>query len=243
MDERITILAVDDDPEHLSFFVDNLELGGYKVRRAENGLQAKRQIEAAPPDLMILDLCMPVMNGFDLLAWLREFSDLPVIILTALDEEEDKVRGLELGADDYLVKPVGSRELQARVRALLRRSYPPPAAGAPLPLYRNGRLSIDRALRKVYLEGEVVRMAPTLYQLLMVFVEHADCVLEHDYLLEQGWGTDSMLGGMSLLRANINRLRKIIEPDRRNPTYIVSVPRVGYYLKQHPPQPGSEGGA
>lgn len=232
-EKKTVILAVDDNPEHLGFFVDNLELAGYEVHGAENGLVAKQRIKAAVPALMILDLQMPMMNGFEVLEWLRTFSDLPVIIVTARDAEDDKVRGLRMGADDYLVKPIGSRELQARVKVLLRRAYPPPAAGDEArPPYRNGSLSIDFGKRRVCMDGEEVHLAPILYQLLTVFAERTDCVLEHEYLLERVWGKDWVEGGLSILRANISRLRNAIEPDCEDPTYIVVVPRVGYRLKQ-----------
>ncbi len=230
MRERALILAVDDEPRLLRFLRTNLQLGGYEVITAASGPQALRLIEEYNPDLMLLDLGLPGIDGYAVLEQLRAVSDMPVIILTARDSEDDKVRGLQMGADDYLTKPFGSHELQARITAVLRRARPVTETRAAV--YRNGGLLIDFAARKVCIEGNEVHLTPTEYRLLARFVEFPNRVLNHEYLLTHVWGSEYR-EDVYVLRATVWRLRQKIEPDPSNPTYIVSEPGVGYRLAQH----------
>ncbi|MBN1284166.1 MAG: response regulator transcription factor [Anaerolineae bacterium] len=228
--EQVTILVIEDNPHQLGFLSTNLDLAGYIVRQAADGLQAKMQIDAAVPDLILLDLQIPYLNGGDLLKWLRGFSNVPVIIITGKDAEDDKVRGLEMGADDYLVKPVGSRELQARVKAALRRArLAAPDGGIPEP-YENGGLRIDYAGYAVTVDGRPAHLAPIEYKLLCALADHTGVVLSHDDLLRWVWGDEYEDGDAYLVRAVVHRLRKAIEADPANPVYVQTVPRVGYCL-------------
>jgi two-component system KDP operon response regulator KdpE len=227
--EQPLILAVDDEPRLLHFLRTNLQLAGYRVVTAEDGARALHQVEAHMPDLMLLDLAMPGMDGFSVLGQVRRFSELPVIILTALDSEDDKVRGLEMGADDYLTKPFGSRELQARIAAVLRRARP--VAKLRLGTYKNGELFIDFASRRVQVEGTCVHLTPMEYRLLTEFAQHPNHVLTHGRLLSHVWGPEYR-EDVYVLRATIWRLRQKIEPDPSQPRFIVSEPGVGYRLFQ-----------
>ena len=230
MRERPVILAVDDEPHLLRFLSANLQLAGYEVVVAADAPQALQQIAAHQPDLMLLDLGIPGMDGFALLEQVRGFSDMPVIILTALDSEDDKVRGLSMGADDYLTKPFGSRELQARIAAVLRRAHPSGEVRAPA--FRSGDLLIDFANRRVYMQDTQIHLTPTEYRLICHFAEHAGRVLSHEHLLAHVWGMEYR-DDVYVLRAAVWRLRQKIEPDPSQPTYIVSEPGVGYRLVRH----------
>ncbi len=234
MNNTVTVLAVEDDTEHLNFLRETLELAGYTVVEASDGLEAKQQIRAQRPDLMLLDLGMPRVDGFQVLEWLRGFSNLPVIIITGSDGEDEKVRGLNLGADDFLVKPIGSRELKARVKAVLRRVHLPSGGGEARPPYRNGDLTIDFNSRQVYVAGELIHLTPIAYKLLCLFAKHTGEVLTHDELLSQVWGKSYQDHDVYLLRATVYRLRKNIERNPEGYTYIETIARVGYRFKAHP---------
>ncbi|MCZ7543588.1 MAG: response regulator transcription factor [Anaerolineae bacterium] len=200
---------------------------------AEDGLQALEQVAHHCPDLILLDLGIPGKDGYAVLEEVRTFSDVPVIILTANDNEDDKVRGLRMGADDYLTKPFGSRELQARIEAVLRRARPVPekdsAPGSAV--YRNRDLRIDFARREVFMGSKGVHLTPTEYRLLVEFARHPNRVLSHAHLLDQVWGKE-YCEDVPILRAVVWRLRRKLEPNPGAPTYIISEPGVGYQLAQ-----------
>ena len=224
------ILAVDDEPRLLRFLRTNLQLAGYHLLTAENGPDALEIVETQQPDLMLLDLGLPGMDGFTVLERVRAFSQVPIIILTARDGEEDKVRGLEMGADDYLTKPFGSRELQARIAAVLRRAHP--LTPTPADSYRNGDLFIDFSSRRVCVRGKEVHLTRTEYRLLSLMVQHPNRPLTHEFLLAHVWGPEYH-EDVHVLRACVWRMRQKLEPDPDAPAYILNEPGIGYRLRQH----------
>jgi two-component system KDP operon response regulator KdpE len=221
------ILVVDDEPRMTRFIRMNLELEGYHVVEAHDGIEALDKARAELPDLVILDVMMPELDGFETLRMLREISNVPVIMLTVRDEEEDKVRGLELGADDYVTKPFSARELASRVRAVLRRAQGPSGPEESI-LQIDDRLSIDYNKREVIVEGEHLHLRPTEFRLLYHLVENAGWVVPHETLLSKVWGYEYGEDEIQNLRLYISYLRKKIEPDPSNPRYIFTEIGTGY---------------
>jgi two-component system KDP operon response regulator KdpE len=221
------ILVVDDEPRMTRFIRMNLELEGYHVIEAHNGIEALEKARMELPDLIILDVMMPELDGFETLRMLREISNVPVIMLTVRNEEEDKVRGLELGADDYVTKPFSARELASRVKAVLRRAQGPPAPEESI-LQIDDRLSIDFNKREVIVEGERLHLRPTEFRLLYHLVENAGWVVPHETLLSKVWGYEYGEDEIQNLRLYISYLRKKIEPDPSNPRYIFTEIGTGY---------------
>lgn len=222
------ILIVDDEPKIIRFVKASLSLSGYDILTANSGQAALDQFNEENPDLVILDIGLPDIDGLDVLQTIRSFSTRPVIILTARDDEADKVRGLELGADDYLTKPFGTQELRARIEAVLRRVRWSPQA-TDLPEFEQGALYVDFRRRRVQVHDEEVHLTPTEYDLLRVLIYKAGQVVSHAELLEQVWG-DQYRNDLAILRVNISRLRQKLEKDPREPDCIVTVPGVGYTL-------------
>jgi len=220
------ILAVDDEPKMTRFMRLNLELEGYAVREATNGLEALDKVREELPDLVLLDVMMPEMSGFETLERIREMSNVPVIMLTAKGEEEDKVHGLELGADDYVTKPFSPRELSSRIKALLRRAEMP-AQMEKTVVDIDDRLSIDFQRHEVWVEGERIKLRPTEYRLLYHLVNNAGWVMSHEMLLSKVWGPEYR-DEIQYLRLYINYLRQKIEPDPSNPRYILTERGIGY---------------
>ena len=233
---KTTILVADDDLQFLDLVTLNLELEGYGVLRAGDGRQALERIERYHPDLVLLDVVMPRMSGFAVCHQVRACSTVPIIIITARGQEQEKIRGLDLGADDYLVKPFSVSELLARVRAVLRRAQF--TAGELAPLGQSpmtlGALSIDYAQRKVTMAGRKVVLTPTEYRLLAYLAHNAGRIVPQERLLEHAWGS-AYVGENHLLQVNINRLRRKLESDPAHPRYILFEPGVGYVLAT-PPQ-------
>ena len=227
--KKTRILVVDDEPSIRKFLRANLEAKDYEVLTAMDGAEALRTIEMELPDLMILDIMMPKMDGFEVCRQLREWSQIPIIMLSARGDESDKVKCLELGADDFITKPFGASELIARVRAVLRRTE---AAGTipTQPTFTSGDLQISFAQRQVTVAGKEVKLTPTEYSLLQEFVLNAGKVLTHRMLLRKVWGPEYG-EEKEYLRVFIGRLRKQLEPDPENPRYIITVPSVGYQFK------------
>lgn len=223
---REQILVVDDEPRMTRFIRMNLELDGYRVIEAHDGLEALDKARTQLPDLIILDVMMPGLDGFETLEVLREVSDIPVIMLTVRSDEEDKVRGLELGADDYVTKPFGARELTSRVKAVLRRtkSLAKPEQAV---LHIDDRLSVDANARDVIVAGERIKLRPTEFLLLYHLIENAGWVAPHETLLAKVWGYEYR-EEVQYLRVYIGYLRKKIEPDPSNPRYIFTERGVGY---------------
>lgn len=221
------ILVVDDEPRMIGFIRMNLELEGYQVIEAHNGLEALEAIRTQLPDLVLLDVMMPQLDGFETLRMLREFSNIPVIMLTAKGEEDDKVFGLELGADDYVTKPFGSRELSSRVRAVLRRVETPTASPETAVLKIDDRLSVDFNRREVIVNGEHIKLRPTEYRLLYHLIENAGWTVPHEQLLAKVWGYEYR-DETHYVRLYVNYLREKIEEDPANPKYILTERGVGY---------------
>ncbi len=220
------ILVVDDEPRMIGFIRMNLELEGYQVIEAHNGLKALDAVRTQLPDAILLDVMMPELDGFETLRMLREFSAIPVILLTAKGEEDDKVYGLELGADDYVTKPFGPRELSSRVRAVLRRADMPNAPEHAL-LQVDERLSVDFNRREVIVAGEHVKLRPTEYRLLYHLIENAGWTVSHEQLLAKVWGYEYR-DETHYVRLYVNYLREKIEENPSNPKYILTERGVGY---------------
>jgi two-component system, OmpR family, KDP operon response regulator KdpE len=220
------ILIAEDEAALRDFVSRNLRARGFDVLEASNGLEAMALWEHEDPHLLILDIMMPRMDGLEVCRRVREHSTVPIIVLTALDAESERVAALDLGADDYLTKPFGVEELLARVRAVLRRaqwSALPPATGT----LRYGELEIDLSGHVVRQRGDEVRLTPTEFALVEQLVRHAGKVLTHRLLLQRIWGPEYG-GEAEYLRVYINRLRHKLEPDPANPRYFVTEPGVGY---------------
>ncbi|PJF42701.1 MAG: DNA-binding response regulator [Phototrophicales bacterium] len=224
--ETKRVLVVDDEPRMIDFIRMNLELEGFQVVEARNGLEALEAIRTHLPDIVLLDVMMPQLDGFETLRMLREFSTVPVIMLTAKGEEDDKVRGLELGADDYLTKPFSPRELSSRIRAVLRRIDMPSAADQAI-LKIDDYLSVDFNKREVIVGGKRVKLRPTEYRLLYHLIENAGWTVPHEQLLAKVWGYEYR-DEAHYVRLYINYLREKIEPDSSNPRYIFTERGVGY---------------
>jgi two-component system KDP operon response regulator KdpE len=224
--ERRRILVVDDEERMVRFIRLNLEHDGFQVSEAFNGRQAVQKLRDVNPDLILLDVMMPDLDGFEVLEMVREISNVPVIMLTAKGEEDDRVRGLELGADDYITKPFSPRELVSRVRAVLRRTEG--ATGSMHGLIEvDERLKIDFDRREVWLEGKIVKLRPTEYRLLFHLVQNAGWVVSHDQLLAKVWGYEYR-DEPHYVRLYINYLRQKLEKDAANPKYILTERGVGY---------------
>lgn len=223
------ILIVDDEARMRRFIRMNMELEGYQVVEANNGVKALDQIRQHNPDLLIMDVMMPEMDGFETLRLVREISTVPVILLTVKSDEEDKTRGLDLGADDYVTKPFSPRELSSRVGAVLRRaSWPTPAPRTVLRI--DDRLSVDFNRHQVIVDGERVELRPTEYRLLSHLIQNAGWVVPHDTLLAKVWGYEYR-DETHYLRLYINYLRKKIEVDPADPKYILTERGVGYRFR------------
>ncbi len=220
------ILVVDDEPRMIKFVQFNLELDGFRVASAGNGLEAVEKIRTQLPDLVILDVMMPQMDGFEALARIRVVSEVPVIMLTVKDEEDDKHLAFNAGADDYLTKPFSPRELGDRVKAVLRRSSGPSSTATEV-IEVDERLQIDFARREVLVEGERVNLRPTEWRLLYHLVQNANWVMTSEMILQKVWGYEYE-DDVQLLRLYIAYLRGKIEIDTSDPQYIITDRGVGY---------------
>jgi DNA-binding response OmpR family regulator len=235
-DERdMTILLVDDEPRIRDLLRMNLELEHYRVIEASNGLEALEQLREHLPDLVVLDVMMPEMDGFETLRAIREVSTVPVIMLTVRQSEQDRIHGLDLGADDYVAKTASPRELLSRIRALLRRSLmPPPARKTEIVV--DPDLKIDFSRREVIVRGEKVILRPTEYRLLYHLVNNAGRLLTHETLLSKVWGREYR-DESHYLRLYITYLRQKLEKDPAHPQYILTERGLGYRFKALDGQP------
>ena len=223
---KVHILVVDDEPRYVWAIKINLEARGYEVLTARDGPTAIELAVTEEPDLIVLDIRMPGMDGYEVCRRIREFSTAPIIMLTALAEDADKVKGLDTGADDYVTKPFSADELLARVRAALRRVELSERKD-PSPVFEAGDLRVDFARQQVSVCGQEVHLTPTEYRLLCELVKQAGRVLVPDHLLEEVWGI-GYEGENRLLWQAVHRLRRKIERDPRNPEYIQTRPGLGY---------------
>jgi DNA-binding response OmpR family regulator len=226
---KTTVLIADDDLQLLDLVTLNLELEDYGVLRASDGRQALERIERHHPDLVLLDVMMPRMSGFAVCHQVRAYSTVPIIIITARGQEQDKIRGLDLGADDYLIKPFSVGELLARVRAVLRRAQLTEDEHALHTTMTIGDLSIDFGQQLVLMAGRKVVLTPTEYRILAYLAQLAGRIVPQKRLLEHVWGA-MYEGEDHMLQVNINRLRHKLEPDPAHPRYLLTEPGVGYLL-------------
>ncbi len=224
--KRRKILVVDDEERMVRFIRLNLEHDGFVVIDAFNGKQALERLRDSTPDLILLDVMMPDLDGFEVLQMIREISTVPVIMLTAKGEEEDRVRGLELGADDYISKPFSPRELVSRIKAVMRRTEGE-SGGMHGLIQVDERLKIDFDRREIWLEGKLVKLRPTEYRLLYHLVQNAGWVVSHDQLLAKVWGYEYR-DEPHYVRLYINYLRQKLEKDPADPKYILTERGVGY---------------
>ncbi len=217
------LLIVDDEADFQALVQSWLEEDGYEVYTAANGWEGLRVFVEIQPRLTITDVRMPAMDGFQLISRIREISEAHVLALTAMGDTENTVRGLELGADEYLVKPVVKREFLARVRSFIRRAKPP----ADFPVeYQDSVIALDLLTREANFRGEVVHMRPTEYRLLSYLALNCERVLSHQELLDNVWGNDR--GSLDSLKWHVSSLRDKLETDPKKPRIIVTFPRVGY---------------
>ena len=222
------ILVVDDDPTVSEVVARYLERDGYAVETVADGRVALDRALAEPPDLVVLDLMLPGVDGLEVCRRLRALAPVPIVILTARGQESDRIVGLDLGADDYVSKPFSTKELVARVRAVLRRARGPLAAAAPdVPqVHVDGDLEVDIAARQARMGGEVISLTAREFELLAFLVRHPRRAFQREELLEGVWGY--RYGDASTVTVHVRRLREKIEPDPANPVRIVTVWGVGY---------------
>lgn len=224
---RPRILVVDDEPEIRRFLRASLKAHDYDVIEVDNGERALAAVAQQHPDLLILDLGLPDVDGVEVTRRIREWSQIPIIILSVRDRENDKIEALDAGADDYLTKPFGIGELMARMRVVTRRVLP----SAQEPVYRIGELSVDLSRHQVSLAGKDVSLTPTEFDLLRVLIQNAGKVITHHQLIQKVWGS-GYEDESRLLRVNISNLRRKIEPDPNQPYYILTELGVGYRLRE-----------
>jgi two-component system KDP operon response regulator KdpE len=229
--KKIRILVVDDEPQIGRMLRTQLAPRGYEVEHVTTGQEALLAVGDSPPDLILLDLGLPDLDGLEVCRRLREWTAVPIIFLTVRDEERTKVRALDVGGDDYVTKPFGLPELLARIRAVLRRLQEQPSA--PSAVFESGDLRVDLTARQVTVASKEVRLTPTEYELLRLFILHADKTLTHRQLLTQIWGPEST-AETQYLHVFIRQLRRKLEPDPSRPRHFVTEPGVGYRFRSQP---------
>jgi two-component system KDP operon response regulator KdpE len=223
------ILLIEDEPQMRRFLRTALGANDYRLVEAETAKEGLAQAAARNPDVILLDLGLPDRDGLEVARELREWSPTPIIVLSARGREEDKVRALDLGADDYLTKPFGVDELLARIRVALRHAAMPPGT-APEPVFEAGELRVDLAARRVWRGDEEIHLTPTEYKLLTTLVRHAGKVLTHRQLLKEVWGAN-YANQSHYVRVYMAQLRQKIEADPARPRLLLTEPGVGYRLR------------
>lgn len=227
--EQHRILAIDDETAIRRFLRTILEAEGFFVIEAECGHAGLAAAASTRPEVILLDLGLPDLDGVEVVKRIREWSPVPIIVLSVRDREDDKVLALDAGADDYLTKPFGTSELLARIRAAIRRTI----QQAPDPVFTSGDLQVDLNLRRVMLQGREVQLTPTEYDLLRLLVTHAGKVITHNQILKQIWG--GAYGEQPhVLRVTISNLRRKVETEPSHPHHIITEPGVGYRLRNEP---------
>jgi len=222
------ILIVDDEPRYLRLMEANLTTEGYQVTKATNGQEAVNKVASESPDLVLLDIMMPVLDGFEACERIREFSNVPIIVVTARGEENARVRGLDLGADDYIVKPFSATELLARVRAVLRRAQTSKGSFQQS-VFTHGNLRVDFARAEVFRNDKIVYLSATEYRLLLQFAHNVGQVLTSEELLTNVWGPEYR-DDKEILWVSVSRLRQKLEDDPKNPQHIVTRSGLGYTM-------------
>ena len=228
---KLLALVIDDDIRMLRMMQRVLELEGYRVRTASDGKAAFDVFDEENPDLVLLDIMLPGIDGYTVCQNIREFSQIPIIMVTARSDNEEKVEGLDAGADDYITKPFSSDELVARVRAVLRRTTL--WDERPEPSFQSGDLVIDFARRRVTLGSQEVNLTATEYLILSYLARNIDSIVTPDQILERVWNKD-YIGETHLLRVNIARLRQKLRDDAKKPKYILTRSGIGYMMRQDP---------
>jgi two-component system, OmpR family, KDP operon response regulator KdpE len=226
-DNTTRVLVVDDEQAIRRYLRASLGAHGYELFEASTGREALEMVPIARPDMVILDLCLPDLDGVDVTRSLREWSQMPIIILSVRSQESDKVAALDAGADDYITKPFGASELLARIRVALRHAAP----GETSSVFSTGDLAVDLARRSVQFRQCPIQLTPTEYDILKLFIRNADRVLTHRQIIKEVWGGLSYEDELHLLRVNISNLRRKLESDPAKPRYIVTEPGVGYRLR------------
>ena len=221
------ILVVDDELQIRRFLRISLESYGYQIDEVETGTEAIRKVAQLRPDLIILDMELPDIDGLTVLKSLREWTSTPVIILSVRDSDQDKISALDAGADDYVTKPFSVEELMARIRVAQRHSIPQEIS----PIYENGRLSVDLVARVVKVDGEIIKLTPTEYALLRYMIQHAGKVITHRQILREVWGLEYM-NETHYLRVYFAQLRQKIEENPAMPQILLTESGVGYRLSQ-----------
>jgi two-component system KDP operon response regulator KdpE len=225
----LSVLVVDDERTIRSFLKATLKSKGYSVSEAKDGATANELTASLNPDLVILDLGLPDMDGLDVLKNIRKASNVPVIILSVRDDESDKIAALDMGADDYLTKPFDAGELLARIRSVLRRIQP----GTADTVYKTGKLTMDTARHQVTIGKEPVKLTPMEYDFLKMLVISGGRVVTHKRILKDIWNRDEETDdAMHLLRVTVSNIRNKIEPDPNRPVYITTEPGIGYRLSE-----------
>jgi len=224
-EQDLRILVVDDERSIRRFLKASLG-SQFVIIEATTGEEALTAVAANRPDVIILDLGLPDMDGVEVTRRLREWTQIPIIVVSVREQEKDKIAALDAGADDYLTKPFGVGELMARLRSALRRS----AQAETDPVFKTGNLVVDLNQREVLVNGQPVSLTPTEYDILRTLVKHAGKVLTHDQLLRAVWGT-AYQSETHMLQVNISNIRRKIEPDPVRPSYLITEPGVGYRLK------------
>jgi DNA-binding response OmpR family regulator len=220
------ILVVEDEPSIAEVVGLYLRRSGYEVSFARDGLEAQNKIESRSPDLILMDLMLPIIDGFELTRWLRDQSDIPIIMLTARRDEVDRIAGLEMGADDYILKPFSPQEVVSRVRAVLRRTKPQPDQAAEQPL-TFPTMVVDPQTRLVTIDGEEIVLTAKEFDTLWLLAQHPRQVFTRNHLLERVWGISDYIDP-STVTVHIRRLREKIEPDPSDPHHLITVWGVGY---------------
>jgi DNA-binding response OmpR family regulator len=227
LSQKASVLVVDDDIRMLRMMQRILELEGYQLFRANSGETAISVFDEGAPDLVLLDIMLPDIDGYTVCQRIREFSLVPIIMVTAKGNDDEKIKGLDAGADDYVTKPFSSQELTARVRAVLRRTRF--QGGSTEPAFCSDNLVIDFVRHRVSLDGQELSLTATEYRLLSYLARNAGRVATPDQILEEVWGED-YLGESHLLQVNMARLRRKLGDEIKNPRYIVTKPGIGYMM-------------
>ncbi|MBV8651209.1 MAG: response regulator [Alphaproteobacteria bacterium] len=227
----VNVLVVDDEPPIRRFLRTSLAVQNYRVSEAENGRAALDLLGREKPDLVILDLGLPDIDGIELIRRIRATSNVPLVVLSSRGDERAKVEALELGADDYLTKPFGMEELVARLRTALRHGF---QAKGEDPVFRSGDLTVDLVRRRVLVGGNEVKLSPTEFAMLQLLVQHAGKVLTHQQILREVWGNAE---DVQYLRVYVRQLRRKLETDPERPRHIVTESGVGYRLQLADPSP------
>jgi two-component system, OmpR family, KDP operon response regulator KdpE len=228
-----TILVIDDDQALVQLVAGALQELGYTVHTAHDGQEGLRQMYQIRPDLIVLDIGMPLMDGWTVCQRIREVNNTPILMITAFDDPEEIIKGLEMGADDYITKPFELNVLLARVRATLRRAASEPTVQRRNTVYSDDYLHINLEDHRVTIQGEPVRLTPTEFSLLATLVDASPRILPYRDLLEQVWGFE-YIDDIDYLRVYIWHLRRKLEPDPKKPVYIINELGVGYRFVKHP---------